>query len=130
MNAQSWAAISGVADDDRAKLAMDSADRLLITSRGPKILSPSYTQVDSGIGLATRCVPGKKENGAIFNHVAAWAILGNCVIGEGNRAYSYYRKTLPILQASDPDVYKMEPYVYAEYVTSDDHPTFGQASHS
>lgn len=131
MNAQSWAAISGVAEGERAKITMDSADRLLITSRGPKILSPSYTQVDPGVGLATRCVPGKKENGAIFNHVAAWAILGNCVIGEGNRAYSYYRKTLPMVQSDpNPDLYKMEPYVYSEYVTSDDHPTFGQASHS
>jgi cellobiose phosphorylase len=131
MNAQSWAAISGVAEGERARQAMASADELLITSRGPKILSPSYTQVDPGIGLATRCVPGKKENGAIFNHVAAWAVLGNCVIGEGNRAYSYYRKCMPMVQSDpDPDLYKMEPYVYSEYVTSDDHPTFGQASHS
>jgi len=131
MNAQSWAAISGVAEEERAKLALASADRLLTTARGPKILSPSYTQVDPGVGLATRCVPGKKENGAIFNHVAAWAILGNCAIGEGNRAYSYYRKTLPMVQSGlDPDLYKMEPYVYSEYVTSDDHPTFGQASHA
>ncbi|MCL5104589.1 MAG: glycosyl transferase family 36 [Armatimonadetes bacterium] len=130
MNAQSWAVISGVAEGSRGRLAMDSADQLCITLRGPKILSPSYTQLDEGIGLATRCVPGKKENGAIFNHVAAWAILGNLILGEGNRAYDYYRKTLPMVQAHDPDVYKMEPYVYAEYVTSDDHPTFGQASHS
>ncbi|MCE5322230.1 glycosyl transferase family 36 [bacterium] len=129
-NAQSWAVISGVADQTRGKLALDSADQLCITLRGPKILSPSYTQLDGGIGLATRCVPGKKENGSIFNHVAAWAILGNLVLGNGNRAYDYYRKTLPMVQAHDPDVYKMEPYVYAEYVTSNDHPTFGQASHS
>lgn len=130
MNAQSWAVISGIAGDDRGRRAMKSADELLTTSRGPKILSPSYTQVDPGIGLATRCVPGKKENGAIFNHVAAWAILGNALLGEGNRAYDYYRRTMPMIQAHDPDVYKMEPYVYSEYVTSDDHPTFGQASHS
>ena len=52
------------------------------------------------------------------------------ILGEGNRAYEYYRQTLPMVQAHDPDVYKMEPYVYSEYVTSDDHPTFGQASHS
>jgi cellobiose phosphorylase len=130
MNAQSWAVISGVANGSRGTRAMASADELLITSRGPKILSPSYTQLDEGIGLATRCVPGKKENGAIFNHVAAWAILANLILGEGNRAYEYYRKTLPPVQAHDPDVYKMEPYVYSEYVTSDDHPTFGQASHS
>ncbi|MFQ3549319.1 MAG: glycosyl transferase family 36 [Armatimonadota bacterium] len=130
MNAQSWAVISGVANDERAKTAMDSADELLTTSRGPKILSPSYTKVDETIGLATRCVAGKKENGAIFNHVASWAILANTLIGEGNRAYDYYKKTMPINQAFDPDIYKMEPYVYSEYVTSDDHPTFGQASHS
>ncbi|MEN6415168.1 MAG: glycosyl transferase family 36 [Armatimonadota bacterium] len=130
MNAQSWAVISGVADQVRGPLSMDSANKLCITSRGPKILSPSYTQLDEGIGLATRCVPGKKENGAIFNHVAAWAILGNLILGNGNQAYEDYRKTLPMVQAHDPDVYKMEPYVYAEYVTSDDHPTFGQASHS
>lgn len=131
MNAQSWAVISGVAEGDRGSVAMASADRLLTTSRGPKILSPSYTQVDPGVGLATRCVPGKKENGAIFNHVAAWAILANALLGEGNRAYDYYHRTLPMVQADpDPDLYKMEPYVYSEYVTSDDHPTFGQASHS
>ena len=33
-------------------------------------------------------------------------------------------------RASDPDIYKMEPYVYSEYVTSPEHPTYGQASHS
>lgn len=30
----------------------------------------------------------------------------------------------------DIDRYEMEPYVYSEYVTSPDHPTFGQASHA
>jgi cellobiose phosphorylase len=46
-------------------------------------------------------------------------------------AYDYYRKCMPMVQAAPaPDLYKMEPYVYSEYVTSDEHPTFGQASHS
>ena len=130
MNAQSWAVISGIASPDRAKQAMDSAYKLLGTPRGPMILAPAYTTLDPGVGLATRCVPGKKENGAIFNHVAAWAILGECLLGNGNRAYEYYTNTVPINQAHDPDVYKMEPYVYSEYVTSPAHETFGQASHS
>ncbi|MDO8682844.1 MAG: glycosyl transferase family 36 [Armatimonadota bacterium] len=130
MNAQSWAVISGIALPDRASQAMDSAYRLLGTERGPQILAPAYRHPDPGVGLATRCVPGKKENGAIFNHVAAWAILAECVLGNGNRAYEYYRQTMPNNQAHDPDVYKMEPYVYSEYVTSPEHETFGQASHS
>jgi cellobiose phosphorylase len=101
MNAQSWAVISGIASPDRAKQAMDSAYKLLATPRGPTILAPAYTKVDPGVGLATRCVPGKKENGAIFNHVAAWAILGECLLGNGNRAYEYYTNTVPINQAHD-----------------------------
>ena len=130
MNAQSWAVISGIAPPERAAACMESAYRMLDTPRGPKILHPAYTKVDPGIGLATRCVPGKKENGAIFNHVASWAILAECILGNGYRAYEWYRKCLPMVQAADPDIYKMEPYVYSEYVTSPDHPTFGQASHS
>jgi len=130
MNAQSWAVISGIASADRARVAMDSAYRMLGTERGPKLLHPAYTKVDQGVGLATRCVPGKKENAGIFNHVVAWAILAECLLGNGDRAFEYYRQTLPMNQAHDPDLYKMEPYCYSEYVTSPDHPTFGQASHS
>lgn len=130
MNAQSWAVISAIAPPERAEMCMDSAYKMLNTPRGPKILTPAYTKVDPGVGLATRCVPGKKENAAIFDHVAAWAILAECVLGNGDKAYEWYRKCMPMVQASDPDIYKMEPYVYSEYVTSPDHPTFGQASHS
>lgn len=130
LNAQSWAVIGGIAPPERAELCMESAYRMLDTPRGPKILHPAYTKVDPGIGLATRCVPGKKENGAIFNHPASWAILAECILGHGDRAYEWYRKCLPMVQAHDPDIYRMEPYVYSEYVTSPDHPTFGQASHS
>lgn len=130
MNAQSWSVISEIGDDERGRRAMDSAYSMLDTPRGPKILTPSYTKLDPGIGLATRCVPGKKENGSIFNHVVGWAILGECLLGNGDRAFEYYSKTMPINQAYDPDIYRMEPYVYSEYVTSPDHPTFGEASHS
>jgi cellobiose phosphorylase len=130
LNAQSWAVISGIAPKDRAEMAMESSWKMLSTPRGPKMLHPAYTKVDPGVGLATRCVPGKKENGAIFNHPASWGILAQCVLGHGNRAYDWYRRCLPMVQAEEADIYKMEPYVYSEYVTSPDHPTFGQASHS
>ncbi len=130
LNTQSWAVISGTAPSERARQCMQSAYDALDTPRGPKMLHPAYTKVDPVVGLATRCVPGKKENGAIFNHPASWAILAECILGEGDRAYEWYRKCLPMVQAHDPDIYKMEPYVYSEYVTSPDHPTFGQASHS
>lgn len=130
LNTQSWAVMSGIADEARARQAMQSAWELLETERGPKILAPAYRKVDQGVGLATRCVPGKKENGAIFNHPVSWAIIAEAMLGNGDRALEYHSRTNPINQAHDPDIYLMEPYVYSEYVTSDEHPTFGQASHS
>ncbi|GAB4318450.1 MAG: glycosyl transferase [Candidatus Sumerlaeia bacterium] len=130
LNTQSWAVISGVARGQRAVQCMDSVREHLETPKGPKILHPAYTVVNPNIGLATRCVPGKKENGAVFNHPVSWAVLAECVLGRGERAFEIYRKALPMNPVVGIDRYEVEPYVYAEYVTSPDHPTFGQASHS
>lgn len=129
-NPQSWAVISGIADNERAKICLMSVEKYLDTPKGPKILHPPFTKVDPNIGLATRCVPGKKENGAVFNHVASWVFLAELIFGNAERAYKIYHATLPLNNAVDADLYKMEPYVYSEYVTSPDHPTFGEASHS
>lgn len=130
LESTTWAVISGIAPQQRAHATMNSVYHHLNTERGPQLVWPAYRNVDPGVGLATRCVPGKKENGAIFNHPAAWAIMAECILGNGDRAYEYYRKTNPINQAADPDIYRMEPYVYSEYVTSREHPTVGEASHS
>ena len=130
LNTQSWAVMSGVATGERARQCMDAVREHLDTPKGPKILHPAYTRVDPNIGLATRCVPGKKENGAVFNHPVSWAILAECLLGRGERAYEIYRKALPMNPVVNIDRYQVEPYVYAEYVTSPDHPTMGQASHS
>lgn len=130
LNPQSWSVISGVATEERAIKAMDSVARLLSTPKGPKIVHPPYTKPNPNIGLITRCVPGKKENGAVFNHPVSWAIIAELLLGRGDRAWQYYKQALPMNPVIDIDRYEVEPYVYAEYVTSPDHPTFGQASHS
>ncbi|NUP89605.1 MAG: glycosyl transferase family 36 [Candidatus Sumerlaeia bacterium] len=130
LNTQSWAVMSGVAPEDRARQAMASAWEQLMTPKGPQILKPSYTGVNPNIGLITRCVPGKKENGAVFNHPVSWSILAAAMLGDGARAHDIYRRALPFNPVVDIDRYEVEPYVQAEYVTSPDHPTFGQASHS
>ncbi|HMA63242.1 MAG TPA: glycosyl transferase family 36 [bacterium] len=130
LNTQSWAIISGIATGERAKKCLESVHKYLDTPKGPKILHPPYTKIDDNIGLATRCVPGKKENGAVFNHPVSWAILAETMQDNGDKAFDIYKKALPMNSEIDIDRYEVEPYVYAEYVTSPDHPTYGQASHS
>ena len=130
LNVQSWGVLSGVADAERGVRCMDAAHRWLDTPKGPKILHPPYRRIDPAIGLATRCVAGKKENGAVFNHAVSWAVRAECILGRADRAYAWYRASLPMNPVVDIDRYEVEPYVYAEYVTSPDHPAYGQASHS
>ena len=134
LNAQSWAVISELAPKDRADRAMASSREYLATPFGMQIVAPSFTEIDDTVGLISRCVPGKKENGAVFNHASAWFVLGSLLNGDVEFGWEIYRRMMPInsSQATDEkcDRFETEPYVYPEYVTSPDHETQGQASHS
>lgn len=130
INAQSWAIISGMAPEDRAKLCLESVKKHLLKPNGIQICWPSYTKVEENTGLISRCVPGKKENGAIFNHASSWFVMASIVAGDIDSAVDIYKRMLPANSSERIDTYEVEPYVFAEYVTSPDHPTEGQASHS
>ena len=128
INTQSWAVIAGLPDRERLVRAMDSARARLGSEFGPKICAPAFREIDPNIGLITRCVPGKKENGAVFCHPAVWLIQAECLLGRGGRAYDYFRTLLP--DRVDSDTFVAEPYVYSQYITSDEHDSPGRASHS
>ena len=128
INPQSWAVIASLPDKKRLVQAMFSAKKMLDTKFGPKICTPAFREIDPKIGLITRCVWGKKENAAVFCHPAAWLIQAECLLGRGKTAFDYYKKLLP--NRLDSDVFIAEPYVYAQYITSDEHETAGRASHS
>jgi cellobiose phosphorylase len=134
LNAQSWAVISELAPKDRADKAMASSRQHLATPFGMQIVAPSFTEIDDTVGLISRCVAGKKENGAVFNHASAWFVLASLLNGDVEFGWEMYQRMMPInsSQATDQkcDRFETEPYVYPEYVTSPDHETQGQASHS
>jgi len=128
LNAQSWAVMSGVATGERAITCMDAVKEHLDTKYGPVLLAPAYSKPDANIGIITRFAPGTKENAAIFNHSVSWAIIAECILGRGERAYEYFKKTSFIERGKEPDIYKVEPYVYAEFVYGPDSVSFGQGS--
>lgn len=134
LNAQSWAVISELAPKGRADKAMASSREHLATPFGMQIVAPSFTEIDDTIGLISRCVPGKKENGAVFNHASSWFVLASLLNGDTEFGWEIYRRMMPInssqATAEKCDRFETEPYVYPEYVTSPDHETQGQASHS
>ena len=128
INTQSWPVIANMPDKDRLISSLNSVKTHLDSEFGPKICSPAFKDIDPKIGLITRCTPGKKENGAVFNHTTTWLIQAECMLGRGNQAFEYYKKLLP--NKIDPGIYHAEPYVYSQYITSDEHEKGGKASHS
>ena len=128
INTQSWPVLAGLPDKERLLKSLDSAKRELDTEFGPKICAPAFREINPKIGLITRCVWGKKENGAVFCHPTTWLIQAETLMRRGNIAFDYYKKLLP--NAVDEDIFKAEPYVYSQYITSDEHESAGRASHS
>ena len=128
INTQSWPVIANLPNKSRLLSSLNSAKQHLDSEFGPKICAPAFREIDPNIGLITRCVPGKKENAAVFNHPNTWLIQAECMMGRGNQAFEYYKKLLP--NKIDSDIYQAEPYVYSQYITSDEHECGGKASHS
>jgi cellobiose phosphorylase len=128
LNTQIWPVIAGFPDKERIVTAMDSVSKYLDSPEGPKKCTPAWREIDPNIGLVTRCVWGKKENGAVFCHPTTWVIQAETMLGRSNKAFAYFKKMLP--NRIDSDIFVAEPYVYSQYITSNEHSAPGRASHS
>lgn len=117
LNSQTWAILSGVVTKERLPKILDKIDNYLDTDFGPVLFLPSYTAYNPGIGRVTAFAEGTKENAAVFSHACAFKIVSDCTIKRGKQAYDTFRKLMPMSKAKeDHDRYKVEPYVWSEYV--------------
>ena len=130
INSQTWSVISGFAESDRARACMDSVFRHLNTERGLKLSAPGYDGFDPTKGGVTTYPPGAKENGGIFLHANPWAIIAECILGNGDRAWRYYQQINPAARNDDLDSFEVEPYVYPQNILGDEHPQFGLGRNS
>ena len=129
MESNTWAVLSGAADPEHGRQAMDSVDEYLYTPYGLMLNAPCFTRPDDGIGFVTRVYPGLKENGAIFSHPNPWAWCAEAILGRGSRAMKYYDALCPALQNDRIEVRQAEPYAYCQFVVGRSHTAFGRARH-
>jgi cellobiose phosphorylase len=129
-NAQSWAVLSGFATPKRAQKALDAVYQRLNTAKGIKLSTPGYDGYDPLKGGVTTYPPGAKENGGIFLHANPWVIMAETLLGNGERAYQYYRQINPALKNNSIDEFECEPYVYPQNILGDEHPQFGLGRNS
>jgi cellobiose phosphorylase len=125
LNPQSWALISGHANSERAARAVQSVRERLATEFGLMICDPPYRQTDFRVMRAVLFNVGLKENGSIFTHTQAWAVMAETLLGHGDLAYQYFRAYLPAAYNTRAELRQIEPYVYCQFTHSKYSPRFG-----
>ncbi|WP_312441306.1 GH36-type glycosyl hydrolase domain-containing protein [Lacrimispora sp.] len=116
--------------EGHAKKALDSVKEKLDTTHGIVLLQPAFTSYQENLGEITSYPPGYKENAGIFCHNNPWISIAETMIGRGNRAFEVYRRTSPAYTEDISEIYKAEPYVYAQMIAGKDAPHFGEAKNS
>jgi len=116
--AQSWAVLSKAAPRERAERAMRSADELLVDRRIGvlPLLAPPFDRTEPAPGYIQGYPPGIRENGAQYTHGAVWGVIAWCMLGDGDKAFEWFRMLNPIVHAATPEGafrYGGEPYVMA-----------------
>jgi cyclic beta-1,2-glucan synthetase len=121
--AQSWAVLSGVADPERARLAMAAVDSELIRRdlNMALLFTPPFEHSSQDPGYIKGYPPGLRENGGQYTHGALWSVMAFAALGQGDRAAEVLSMLNPIRRTStraDVHRYKVEPYVVAADVYS------------
>ncbi|WP_413284736.1 GH36-type glycosyl hydrolase domain-containing protein [Vibrio sp. MA40-2] len=124
-NGQSWPVISGFATKQRATQALDSVNNKLNTDNGIKLSTPGYNGFEPRLGGVSTYPPGAKENGGIFLHSNPWVMIAEAKMGNGERAYQYYRQINPASKNDQLDTFESEPYCYPQNILGDEHKQFG-----
>ncbi|MCL6591008.1 MAG: glycosyl transferase [Firmicutes bacterium] len=125
INSQSWAILGEIAPPEYAQKCLDSVEKHLNTKYGIVKVFPAYPHFDPTKGGITTFPPGAKENGGIFLHTNPWVMIACTMIGDGERAFKYYKQILPIYRNDDAENFEIEPYVYPQNVLGKEHPQFG-----
>ena len=127
---QGFAVMAGLGvADGRARQALDAVERELACEHGIVLNYPAFTRYYPEYGEISTYPQGYKENGGIFCHNNPWIMIGETVIGRGDRAFDYYRRIAPAWQ-DDLELHTVEPYVYAQMVAGKEAARPGEAKNS
>lgn len=127
LNPQSWGVISGIASKQQGEKSLESVHSILNTPYGAKLLNPPYKDHAFDGALMLLFNGGTKENGGIFSQSQGWLILAEALMGNGDRAFEYFKETSPSYMNDDAEIRVLEPYAHGQFVESTDSPFGGRA---
>ena len=132
IESQGWCSMAGIGKEEGlVEKALDSVKARLDSDHGIVLNNPAFSEYEIKYGEISTYPAGYKENAGIFAHNNPWVIIGETVIGRGDRAWEYYKKICPAyVEEKDQGLHKVEPYVYSQMTAGKDAARPGEAKNS
>lgn len=131
IESQGWCTMAGIGlDEGLVESSLDSVKKYLDCEHGIVLNNPAFTEYVMEYGEISSYPAGYKENAGIFAHNNPWIIIGETVLGRGDRAWEYYRKICPSYLEDRSELHKVEPYVYCQMTAGKDAAKPGEAKNS
>ena len=131
IESQGWCTMAGIGlEEGLVERSLDSVKERLDCEHGIVLNNPAFTEYVMEYGEISTYPAGYKENAGIFAHNNPWVIIGETVLGRGDRAWEYYRKICPAYLEDRSDLHKVEPYVYCQMTAGKDAARPGEAKNS
>lgn len=102
LNTQSWAILSGVADEEKKKILAETL-KTLETPFGPIILYPPFEAWDPRWGRISVKKAGTTENGSVYCHASMFLAYARAVEEDADGLYEIIAGTLPTNGNNPPD---------------------------
>jgi len=131
IESQGWCTMAGIGKEEGlCTKALNAVKERLDSKYGIVLNNPAFTKYYIEYGEISSYPAGYKENAGVFCHNNPWIMIGETVVGNGNRAWDYYKKICPSYLEDISDLHKTEPYVYAQMVAGKDAFKPGEAKNS
>lgn len=131
IESQGWCTMAGIGlEEGLVEKSLDSVKKYLDCEHGIVLNNPAFTEYVMEYGEISSYPAGYKENAGIFAHNNPWVIIGETVLGRGDRAWEYYRKICPAYLEERSELHKVEPYVYCQMTAGKDAARPGEAKNS
>jgi cellobiose phosphorylase len=131
IESQGWCSMAGIGlKEGMVEKALDSVKERLDCDYGIVLNNPAFTKYMIEYGEISSYPEGYKENAGIFCHNNPWIMIGETVLGRGERAWEYYRKICPAYLEDISGLHRTEPYVYAQMIAGKDAHKPGEAKNS
>ncbi len=131
IESQGWCTMAGIGiEEGMCEKALDSVKERLDCEYGIVLNNPPFSKYIIEYGEISSYPAGYKENAGIFCHNNPWVMIGETLIGRGERAWEYFKKICPAYLEDISDLHKTEPYVYSQMIAGKDAFKPGEAKNS